>query len=75
MSEINTGLTITGEHIMTHEEPLAEVRWFPRSMMQAHDLVLYQRWGITTYKDGRPCSKHTEWRRVEIGSPDDLRVP
>ena len=58
--------TISSEH------STGLVKWFPRSMFQAHDLTLYQQWAIRTYRGSTPIGQRLEWRKVEIGDLDEL---
>lgn len=60
------------ESTMTSEQPTGLVKWFARSMFQAHDLTLYQQWSVRTYKNSRPVDYRLEWRKVEIGDLDEL---
>jgi hypothetical protein len=60
------------EIVSTNEATSGLVKWFPRSMMQAHDLVLYQQWVIQTYHGLRLVDERTEWRRVQIGDVSEL---
>lgn len=53
-------------------QPTGMVKWFPRSMMQAHDLVLYQEWSVRTYENSKPVGYWKEWRKVGIGSLEEL---
>lgn len=62
-----------GDNLAVESRPTGELKWFPRSMMQAHDLVLYQKWEIKTFSGGKPYSRNTEWRKVETGDLDELR--
>lgn len=59
--------------VVTSEAPTGLVKWFPRSGMQAHDLVLHQQWSVRTYKNSRPEGYRLEWRKVETGSLEELR--
>lgn len=51
---------------ITMQELAGQLRWVPKSMMQAADLKLQQAWCITTYRDCRPLTQTIEWRDVPI---------
>lgn len=63
-----------GEDVAVRERPTGEVKWFPRSMFQAHDRELYQRWEIETFSGSKPMNRRYEWRKVGVGSLDELTV-
>lgn len=50
----------------TTAKPTAQLRWVPRSMMQAHDLKLQQAWETVHYKGDRPVRIEIEWRDIPV---------
>lgn len=49
----------------TSSAPTMQLRWVPKSMLQATDLKLQQAWSITHFhKDGKPWRHALEWRDV-----------
>jgi hypothetical protein len=62
------------ENTVTSEYSTGLVKWFPRSMFQAHDLTLYQQWAIRTYKGSTPVGQRLEWRKVGIGDLSELKT-
>lgn len=49
------------------EAPTMQLRWVPKSMMQAMDLKLQQAWTVTLHdKDGKPWKSSIEWRDVPV---------
>lgn len=60
------------DDVLTSEQTTGLVKWFPRSMFQAHDRELYQQWSVRTYKNSKPVGYRLEWRKVEVGDLDEL---
>jgi hypothetical protein len=53
--------------IMTTWQRTGELRWFPRSMMQAGDYVLHEAWQCR--ENGR-----IRWEKVKIATPDEINA-
>lgn len=63
-----------GKNLAVETRPTGRIKWFPRSMMQAHNLELYQEYEVRRYDGGKPHSRSLEWRKVETGSLDELNA-
>lgn len=56
--------TILSPETVFEEECLPELRWVPRSMLQAGDYKLQQRWAILGVTNGQVTTKSYQWRDV-----------
>jgi hypothetical protein len=53
----------------TTAKPTVQLRWVPKSMMQAADLKLQQAWETVHYEGAKPVRIEVEWRDVPTVAP------
>jgi hypothetical protein len=55
--------------------PTGNLRWVPKSSMQAADLVLQQEWCVLSYMGGAVVEIEFEWRDVPVVRNPDKDSP
>lgn len=54
------------EPTTTTAKPTMQLRWVPKSMLQASSYKLQQAWETIYYEGARPTRIETEWRDIPI---------